>query len=391
MSPARKILATLVALGCLTLAAGYGVVRQSYIADPLLPAEKSAYPWRAFTSADAAPGKPSTIDLRDSTYNLSFDFTLSSIPEYPFVTLGLTFDDETHPERLLDWSRYAEVVLKVKCRPDNVLSFVLHSYDEQITRFADMGTFRPSIAFFPCSGDWRPVRINLHRLDTPEWWLRQHNLTLANGEYQLTAVRGFSLATSPQSAPDIPSSVSVAEITLVGRDWTFIVGAVLAVVLVWAGALYWCIPPLLRMNREGRAAMVVPVSYQPLDLDSRQERHKSALLDYLASHYMNPELDVDTLVGALGINRAKINDILRETTGLTFSSYINKLRLTEAARLLSEKQMAVSEAAFAVGYCSLSYFNRVFKKEFGCTPSTYKAPADTAANTDPHDLNNPHK
>ena len=40
----------------------------------------------------------------------------------------------------------------------------------------------------------------------------------------------------------------------------------------------------------------------------------------------------------------------------------------------SEKQIGVAEAAFAVGYNSLSYFDRLFKKEYGCNPSTFRTP-----------------
>jgi len=76
---------------------------------------------------------------------------------------------------------------------------------------------------------------------------------------------------------------------------------------------------------------------------------------------------------ALGVNRTKINDILKEELGLTFSTYLNKLRLTEAARLLSENEEAnVSEIAYSVGYNNASYFNKLFKAEYGCVPKTFK-------------------
>ena len=383
MHAAKRIKLALLIIILLTLGAGYVVNRQSNVEHMLLPATQSAYPWRAYTSTDAALGESSsTIDLRDSAYNLSFDFRLSSKPQYPYVTLGMTFDDDAYPEKLLDWSHYSTIWLRIKCRPGNVLSFVLHTYDEQITAFSDISTFRPSVAFFNCSEEWQNVPINLHQLVTPEWWLRQHNLTLANSEYPLGKVRGFSFATSPQSPIDTLSRVSVAEITLAGRNHSFIYIAIAVGLTVWAVVLYWCVPQFLLIRKEKQPApSVIAVAYQSVNTDSKQDRHKSALLVYLASNYVNPSLSVDTAVNALGINRNKINDILKEETGLTFSSYLNKLRLTEATRLLSEKNMGVAEAAFSVGYGSLSYFNRVFKKEYGCAPSAYKRPASDASDS----------
>jgi len=94
----------------------------------------------------------------------------------------------------------------------------------------------------------------------------------------------------------------------------------------------------------------------------------------MATEYPNAELNLELVVSELGVSRSKINDILREELGYTFSAYLNKLRLTEAARLLAEKEEAnVAEIAYSVGYKNVSYFNKLFKEEYGCTPKTFKS------------------
>jgi YesN/AraC family two-component response regulator len=94
----------------------------------------------------------------------------------------------------------------------------------------------------------------------------------------------------------------------------------------------------------------------------------------MATRYADAELDLDAMVEAITISRAKINDILKAELGYTFTSYLNKLRLTEAARLLAEKPEAnVGEIANSVGYKNVSYFNKLFKEEYGCTPKTFKS------------------
>jgi AraC-like DNA-binding protein len=58
---------------------------------------------------------------------------------------------------------------------------------------------------------------------------------------------------------------------------------------------------------------------------------------------------------------------------MTFTSYLNKLRLSEATRLLiAEKDVAVAEIAYSVGYTNVSYFNRLFKEEYDSTPSAFR-------------------
>ena len=360
-----------------TVAATYALSRYSHIQDPLLPREKSAYPWRISAGDDLEDGGASTIALKDSAYHINIDFNLAQAIPYPYVTLGMTFDG-TDPKNLEDWSSYSSMLLRIKCQPANVLNLALLTYDEKVTEYSpDVRTFRPSLSFVSCGEEWRTIRIALDRLDTPEWWLRRYNRSLADRGYALDKVRGIALSTSTQSATNTPSSVMIQEFFIEVKNVPVIYSLSALIVLMWAGFIGWGLYRFYFYLSRGKYEVVheiVPVAYQVLSLEPRHEREKDAVLEYMASKYSRADLSVDIVVNDLGINRIKINEILRAETGLTFSLYLNKLRLTEAARLLSDKQVGVAEAAFAVGYNSLSYFNRLFKKEFGCNPSSYKGP-----------------
>ena len=96
------------------------------------------------------------------------------------------------------------------------------------------------------------------------------------------------------------------------------------------------------------------------------------ILQLIADEYTDPGLGLDAVVTKLGISRTKINEILKTEVGFTFSAYLNKLRLSEAARLLSEnEEVNVAEIAYSVGYNNASYFNKLFKSEYGCTPKSF--------------------
>jgi AraC-like DNA-binding protein len=124
------------------------------------------------------------------------------------------------------------------------------------------------------------------------------------------------------------------------------------------------------------------VSYQQHSRDLHKDREQSTILRFMATEYVNPELDVETMVNKVGLSRNKINEILKAELGFTFSTYLNKLRLTEAARLLGEKEdTSVAEIAYAVGYRNVSYFNKLFKEEYGCTPKTFRKLRDNAPDT----------
>lgn len=362
-----------------SLTAGYALVNFSDIQDRILPNPQSRYPWRPYPTTDGEFKGESFIDVKDSAYNISFDFNLTTAIQYPYATLALIFEDESNPNNVEDWSSYSSIELRVKCRPENILHLTLFTYDDQITKLqTDLNTFRPSLAFFNCGEEWRTVRIDLNRMGIPEWWLQRHSLNLDNRDYSLNKVRAIALANSIQSPVNTPSNLIIQEFVLKGKNWPLIYTLSTLVLVFWAAFIGWLIYQFYLSRRKSDISHeVVPVTYQSLTIEPKHNRERDAVLNYMASKYSSPDLSVDTAVSELGINRIKINDILRAETGLTFTLYLNKLRLTEAARLLSHKQISVAETAFAVGYNSLSYFNRLFKKEYGCNPSAYKDSSGT--------------
>lgn len=63
--------------------------------------------------------------------------------------------------------------------------------------------------------------------------------------------------------------------------------------------------------------------------------------------------------------------LFKNYVGITPSQYIRKLRLSESAMRLKNKQYLVSDAAFDYGFESIDGYTRAFYKEFGCKPKEY--------------------
>ena len=64
--------------------------------------------------------------------------------------------------------------------------------------------------------------------------------------------------------------------------------------------------------------------------------------------------------------------LFREQFGMTVTHYINEVKLRKSLDLLTFHSLSVSEVAYAVGFSSLYYFDRVFKKTYALTPSEYQ-------------------
>ncbi|MBI4540415.1 MAG: helix-turn-helix domain-containing protein [Gemmatimonadetes bacterium] len=64
--------------------------------------------------------------------------------------------------------------------------------------------------------------------------------------------------------------------------------------------------------------------------------------------------------------------VFKKQTGLTFTEYRTQQRLEKAQRLLHDPERRVSDVAFAAGFESIPYFNRAFRRRFGCSPSEFR-------------------
>ncbi|MDE7089474.1 MAG: response regulator, partial [Prevotella sp.] len=85
----------------------------------------------------------------------------------------------------------------------------------------------------------------------------------------------------------------------------------------------------------------------------------------------NSDFNVDMLTQEVGISRAQLHRKMKDMTGISTSEFIRNIRLEQAARLLKEQKVNVTQVAYAVGFSNLAHFSTIFRKHFGMSPSEY--------------------
>ena len=103
-------------------------------------------------------------------------------------------------------------------------------------------------------------------------------------------------------------------------------------------------------------------------------KDKTRLLEakeILSNNLDNPP-SLTELSKQLGLNTTKLKKEFKEVFGLPVFKYLQNERLTTAHSLISSKEATVQEAAWHVGYDSLSSFSNAFAKKFGYRPSQIK-------------------
>jgi len=89
----------------------------------------------------------------------------------------------------------------------------------------------------------------------------------------------------------------------------------------------------------------------------------------------NGKYDLPSLALSLGFTKSYLCTVFRRETGITISEYINYHRIREMLITLQyngyNKDVPIHELADQFGYGNASYFNRVFKKFTGMTPTEF--------------------
>ena len=89
--------------------------------------------------------------------------------------------------------------------------------------------------------------------------------------------------------------------------------------------------------------------------------------------HSDEQLSLSKVAKAASISRNHLSEKFKQVTGINFVDYVGRVRIERARQLLQDREVRISEIAFAVGFQSLSQFNRVFKKVLGKSPTEFRA------------------
>lgn len=105
-------------------------------------------------------------------------------------------------------------------------------------------------------------------------------------------------------------------------------------------------------------------------------------LDYIDNNY-EADISLEQVANIANVSKYHFSRVFKKSTGLTYQSYLNRVRIEQAKRLLNEHALSVTDTAYAVGYSDLTHFERIFKRLVGSTPSQYRCqPSSLSTNPD---------
>lgn len=92
---------------------------------------------------------------------------------------------------------------------------------------------------------------------------------------------------------------------------------------------------------------------------------------FLLKQQLEEPLSLKALSKTVGCSPFYLSRTFSQETGTTIPKFLRQLRIERAAELLRSGKYNVTEAAFEVGYSSLSHFTKAFHETMGCCPGLY--------------------
>ncbi len=97
------------------------------------------------------------------------------------------------------------------------------------------------------------------------------------------------------------------------------------------------------------------------------------LAAFVDAHCADPALDITRAADGLGISYRQVRRLAEKSFGVSFLTYVNRIRVERAKKLLAQGSARVEQVARSVGYANTQSFARFFKKYEGMPPGRFRS------------------
>ncbi|KAA3661924.1 MAG: DNA-binding response regulator, partial [Calditrichaeota bacterium] len=122
-------------------------------------------------------------------------------------------------------------------------------------------------------------------------------------------------------------------------------------------------------ERFGKLMQIEPSELQITSLD---QKFIERAIKIVEENINNPTFGIEKFSRLLGVSRVGLYNKLKVLTNYTVQEFIFVVKLKRAAQLLLSSGMSVTQVCYEVGFKDPSHFSKLFKKQFGVSPKSYK-------------------
>lgn len=110
-----------------------------------------------------------------------------------------------------------------------------------------------------------------------------------------------------------------------------------------------------------------------IDYSSQAESEYHKMIQYLSEYHTN--ITLEAFCNHFNRSRSFVSHMFKQTSGMSFRSYCNQLKLEDARKLLLQTDLPVTQIALDTGFNDVSYFIRLFRDRYATSPLQYRLQA----------------
>jgi AraC-like DNA-binding protein len=300
---------------------------------------------------------------------ITLEYTLHEGAQYPMVFFLISLDVNG---KACDLSGYDKVSIRMREATTKRILIYIKTFMPGVSQSGGeyAGTLRHNEYTLLLDPEMHEYEIGLHRFVTSKWWLDERKIDpygIPPEKYD--RVISLDMQFNPQGSDYM---LGRQEKISIEKIYFSRLPALPAVALAIVMCIYYAVAGFLAF-RSRKAAQYRQIPEQKhLDVTSIRDEQLHRIKAFLEAHYFDPDISTRMIYTTLGIPPARVFNLLKESYNLSFKQIINKMRIEEAKHLLLDSDLRITEIAMKLGFGQQSYFNRLFKKHEGISPSDYR-------------------
>ncbi len=298
---------------------------------------------------------------------LIMSYTLKEGARYPYTGINIGKNGQ-----MFDLRGYSDIHIGIHSEKSERMRLFIVLYVDGLSNKTDFLTNLYLSKEIPLWQDKYEYSLRISDFYVPEWWHDMNNINENDERIKIKFENAIAVAIErDRSLPlDITDTVELRSLRFSKDNTRYFLFFGILLFLYYSVILIHALWRVFKNRMVLRMQVIIP--YKNLEIENDRDPEKRKIIEYLAMHYKIPGLTVRKVSIACSIPVYKIPVILKETFRLSFTGYINSLRLNEAKRLLTETDMSITDIAMDIGYNNISHFNSIFKFIENVSPREFR-------------------
>ena len=309
-------------------------------------------------------GNSEVLWFKKDTTELKISYILKTGFTYPYVGVLIPLKDSNG--NYYNCSRFDVLKIRISSSQLSDCKIYLRIFDKKVSKIDDPLSERYLkkdliLTSFPVE-----LSIPLKQFATPEWWYQKNNITLKDvNPIDFSKVTALQIESGSTAKTGIIDTLTISHIHFTKNPNKYVI-VLLAIILVLI-----TIYTIFRLLPHRKSNPII-ITYDKKEVSNYRDIDAQRISAYLAEHFSESELSITTMGENLGLSQKKIAKVMNDVFKMSFKQYLTSIRIHEAKRLLRETDRLVIDIALAVGFNSISHFNRVFKASSQISPLEFR-------------------